>query len=237
MNNPNLTIPKFSVIVLFYNRTPELLEMTKRCVESVKKYSQDYELILVDNGSTVRHDWENHCDTYIRLKENMGCSGGWNAGLKVSRGKYKVIIGDDTEVSPNWLEGMAKCFEYPDCGVANPYVEHLPIGIGIKEDYKWFSGACFMVTQETLDKVGYFRGDLYFPTDSEDRDYWMRVYKAGLKCYKNFGVKIKHLEGQTSKAPDLGGQSRSKNAEIFKKEWGFDSDDVFCGNDNIANHL
>lgn len=237
MENPNLKTPKFSVIMLIYNRTEQLRDMAIKCMESVHANSQDYELIIVDNASTVRHDWENHCDTYVRLNKNYGCSGGWNAGLRVARGKYKVVIGDDTQVSKGWLEGMAECFKESDCGVSNPYVEHLPIGIGIKHDYKWFSGACFMVTQETLDKVGYFRGDLYYPTDSEDRDYWVRVYQSGLKCYKNFSVKIRHLEGQTSSASDLGGQSRGKNAEIFKQEWGFDSNEVFCGDKDIYDAL
>lgn len=209
--------------------------MAIRCAESVRKYSQDYELIIVDNGSTFPQVWD--CNQYIRFDKNMGISRGWNAGLLLSRGTYKVIIGDDIEVSKGWLEAMRECFENNDCGVANPYVEHLPVGFGIKEDYKWFSGACFMLTQNTIDKVGYFAEHDYFPTDSEDHDYWVRVYKSGLRCYKNFSVKIKHLEGATSSAPHLGGKSRSKNREIFRKKWGFDSVAVFCGNESIYDAL
>ena len=233
MENPNLKQPKHSVVILVYHRSPQLVEMAQRCVDSVKKNSPEgTEIIIVDNGSTERHNWEDYCDTYIRFDRNMGISRGWNMGIVVSRGKYITVLGDDTEVPEEWLDGMAKCFDNPDCGVANPHVEHLPVGVGIKHDYKWFSGACFMVTKDVLLKTGLFRDDLYFPTDSEDRDFWMRIYKAGYKCYKNFDVHVKHAEGQTTKADDLHAE-KPKTKQAFVDEWGFDSDEVFCGDRDI----
>ena len=50
-NEVDLTDDTFvSIVIIGYNR----LEKTKRCVESVIKYTADfnYELILIDNGST-----------------------------------------------------------------------------------------------------------------------------------------------------------------------------------------
>jgi len=234
--NPNLKKPKYSVIVLMYHRTRELVEMAEECISAVKNSSQDYELIIVDNGSTQRHDWTSKCNTYIRFDENMGISRGWNAGLLASRGKYKVIIGDDVIVRKGWLEAMQEAMDMPDAGVVNPHVEHLPPGIGIIENYKWFSGACFMLTQGTIDKAGYFREDLYFPCNFEDHDYWTRVMRAGLKLYVNYGMSVQHGEGQTLHAPDLSSYFQDMK-KVFMAEWGFDNQEVFCGNGSIHKAL
>ena len=229
MDNPNLNKPKFSVIMLIYHRTPELVQMARDCMATVKNSSDDYEFIIVDNGSTERYDWEKECDTYIRFDKNMGISRGWNVGLLASRGTYKVIIGDDILVRDGWLEAMREAMDMPDAGMVNPYVQHLPQGMGIVEDYKWPSGACFMITQNTIDKVGYFDQDTYFPCNFEDHDYWTRILKAGLKLYKNHSISVMHKEGQTVHSPDLSEHfSRLKIA--FVKKHGFDNQDVFCGN-------
>jgi GT2 family glycosyltransferase len=227
MQNPNLIKPKYSVIVLIYHRTPELVQMARNCIASVKNSSQDYELIIVDNGSTQRYPWENECDTYIRFNENKGISRGWNEGLRIARGRYLVILGDDVIVHKGYLEALEVCFEKPNCGVSNVYVQHLPQGMGIVEDYKWFSGACFMLKQKTIEKVGYFNEEI-FPCNTEDWDYWIRVYQNGLKLYKNFTFSIQHLEGQTVHAPDLSIHTQTLLKKLEEKI-GMNPVDIFCG--------
>lgn len=237
MINPNYPLPKYSVIILIYHRTPELVEMAKDCLSSViaSVDRENTEIILVDNGSTERWEWEKHVDTYVRLDKNMGISRGWNTGLKLARGKYKVILGDDTIVSKGFLEELEKCFNEPFCGVANVHMEHLPHGKGIVEDYKWYSGACFMLSQDTIDKVGYFNENI-FPCNTEDWEYWIRVYKAGLKLYKNHTFSVQHKEGQTVHAPDL---SKHTQGLLYKlaAEVGFDPTPVFCSDRSIYEAL
>lgn len=229
MENPNLTKPEFSVIILMFHRNEALVDMARDCVASVKNSGKDQEIIIVDNGSTSKYNWEDYCDTYIRFNKNMGISHGWNAGLKVARGKYLVIIGDDVIVHDGWLEAMKEAVEQPFAGMANPHVEHLPSGMGIVENYKWPSGACFMLKRETVDKVGYFAEHLYFPAQYEDVDYWIRIYKAGLKIYTNFGLTVQHLEGQTDSAPDIS-KHFDANRERFLKEHDLDPIPIFFGN-------
>jgi GT2 family glycosyltransferase len=226
---------KYSVIILIYHRTPELVEMGQNCLASVLNTinPKTTEVIVVDNGSTVKGDWSGA--KYIDLKENKGISAGWNAGIKASKGKYVVILGDDTIVHGDWLKELEKCFKEPRCGVANLHMEHLPHGIGIKEDYKWYSGACFMLSRETIKKVGLFDENIW-PCNWEDADYWLRVYKAGLKLYKNFTISIQHLEGATLHAKDLSAYF-IKNKEYVVKKHGFDPTGVFYGIDSIYKRL
>lgn len=228
MENPNLTKPLYSIILLIFHRTPELVEMARDCVASIKNSSDNYELIIVDNGSTEHYEWEPLCDTYVRLPTNLGISRGWNTGLKLARGKYMVLLGDDTIVREGWLQGLQEAMDMPQAGLANIYVEHLPQGIGVVENYKWFSHACVMLTQNTIFRVGYYREDLYFPCNFEDHDYITRVMRAGLKCYVNYGISIQHREGQTVHAKDLSSHFM-RLKEVFIKEHGFDNQSVFCG--------
>lgn len=237
MENPNLKEYKYSVIVLIYHRSQDLVGMTLNCLGSVFNAidRNETEIILVDNGSTVRHKWEDIVDTYIRFNENKGISRGWNAGLRLSRGKYKVILGDDVVVRPNFLQALQKAMDMPECGVANIHVEHLPADIGCKEHYRWFSGACFMLTQNTIDKVGYFDESI-FPCNTEDWDYWLRTYQAGLKLYRNFAMSIQHKEGQTVHAPDLSKEHQRLMTNLRNK-YGFDPTGVFCGEEDIYEAL
>lgn len=235
MENPNLHEYKYTVGILIYHRSQELVDMAKECLGSVLANidRSETEIIIVDNGSAVRSDvWEKNADQYIRLNQNMGISRGWNTILKLARGQYINILGDDTKVRSGWLEGLQKAMDMPDCGIANVHVEHLPPNIGVIENYKWFSHACFMLTKNTLDKVGYYREELYYPANFEDHDFLTRVYKAGLKAYVNYGVSIQHLEGATVHAKDISGEF-TRLKDVFMKEHGFDNQLVFCGNDDI----
>lgn len=239
MENPNHKKYTYTVGILIFHRTPALLEIGKKCLESVLACidRSTTELIIVDNGSTVTDPcWQSEADIYVRYEQNRGVSAGWNGILKLARGEYICILGDDTEVPSGYLEAMRECFNNDDCGVSNPYVEHLPIGMGIVKDYKWFSGACFMLSQDTVKKAGYFREDLYFPTNFEDTDYWCRVMKTGRRLYKNFSCKVKHLEGQTTQAQDLD-EAKQGTRQAFLKEWGFDPVPYFCADQSIYKAL
>lgn len=237
MENPNLKKYKYSVIMLIYHRTPELMHMALNCLTSVKNHSnpEETEYIVVDNGSPVRAKWSDMCDTYVRFNENKGISRGWNAGLKMARGEYYVIIGDDILVRDGWLESMEEGMKMPNAGVVNPHVEHLPPGQGLVENYKWPSGACFMLNKNTIDKAGYFDEEI-FPCNTEDYCYWVEVYKAGLKMYRNYSMTVRHKEGQTVHAPDLS-EHTPRLLKRMEEKYGFDPIPVFCGNRSIYEAL
>lgn len=237
MSNPNEIQYKYSVIILIYHRTQEMVDMGMECLASVINSCNrdETEIILVDNGSTVRNDWSQNVDTYIRFSENKGISRGWNAGLRNARGKYINILGDDTKVRTGWLEALQEGVDMPDAGVSNIHVQNLPVGMGIIENYKWFSGACFMLTPKTIEKVGYF-DEKIFPCNTEDWDYWIRVYQAGLKLYVNYRMSVFHREGATVHAPDLGVHNGRLLRQLAKKA-GFDPLPVFCGDKSLQEAL
>lgn len=209
-----------------FHRSKDQSDTGKDCYASVIRHSQDYEYIIIDNGSTEDTSYFK-ADVNVRFKENTGIAHAWNTGIKLASAPYIVIINDDLLVKNDWLPKLKQAVDMPLGGVSNLHVEHLPHGSGIIENYKWFSGSCFMLNKKTVQKVGYF-DEQYFPCNFEDHDYWTRVMKAGLKLYVNYSTTIQHKEGKTVHDKDLSSHFM-KNKELFYNKWGFNSQDVFCG--------
>lgn len=91
-------MPLLSIIVPIYNVEKYLT----KCIESVLSQSlNDYELILVDDGSPDNCgcicDQYSGLDSRIRVihKKNGGLSDARNAGLKIAKGKYIIFLDSD----------------------------------------------------------------------------------------------------------------------------------------------
>ncbi len=102
-----MKMPLISVIVPVYNVEKYFSE----CLESIKKQTfRDFELILVDDGSTDSSG--TLCDSFaaeheyakVLHQENMGLSEARNQGVKISSGDYVTFIDSDDLVVPNYLE-------------------------------------------------------------------------------------------------------------------------------------
>ena len=96
---PSLTkpvkTPNLSVVVLAWNK----LELTRRCVDSIRSgTSGDYELIVVDNGSTDggAEYATAAADKAVINSENLGFAAGNNSGLAVATGTYVAFVNNDT---------------------------------------------------------------------------------------------------------------------------------------------
>lgn len=112
--------PLFSVIVPIYNTEPYL----RKCVDSILGQTyRDFELILVDNGSTDGCPMV--CDGYARQdgrvrvvhKAHGALTSSRNAGLAVARGAYASYVDSDDWVESTYMETMARCaeeFSQPD---------------------------------------------------------------------------------------------------------------------------
>jgi GT2 family glycosyltransferase len=94
------------------------------CLESLHGQEfDDYETILVDNGSTdesVAFVEKNFPQVAIvRLEENRGFSAAVNAGISASRAPYVCLLNNDTEVDRRWLSTLVNALAAdPESGSA-----------------------------------------------------------------------------------------------------------------------
>lgn len=107
-------LPKISIIVPVYNTE---LYLTK-CLNSILNQSvTDFELILIDDGSTdqsgyICDDFAKH-DKRIKVihKKNDGQGMARNVGLDVCRGLYITFVDSDDYININYLELLLKNIE------------------------------------------------------------------------------------------------------------------------------
>ena len=107
--------PLFSVIIPVYN----VAGYIENTISSILKQTYtDYELILVDDGSTDGS--EKICDTfklqypeYIQVihKNNRGVSSARNIGIEKARGEYILFVDGDDVIKSNTLELLKKIID------------------------------------------------------------------------------------------------------------------------------
>lgn len=99
--------PFFSVVVPIYNRAA----LVGRAIRSILAQSfQDFEIILVDDGSTdnLHSALKFIEDSRIRLvcQPNRGASAARNHGIDLARGKFVAFLDSDDTFLPHHLEAM-----------------------------------------------------------------------------------------------------------------------------------
>ena len=124
----SLVAKKYESEVTVWIQGYNKLEKTKRCVESVLKYTTDvdYELLLVDNGSTDgTFEYFKSIDhpkkTIVRINENIGTMYVYNVVQPNMISRYLVMLANDIIVTKNWLSNMLKVMKSDDkIGMVNP---------------------------------------------------------------------------------------------------------------------
>jgi len=113
--------PPASVIVVTYNN----LEYTRLCLESLfaKTAYPNYELIVVDNGSTdgtkeyLSELGRSRLDVKIILNDrNLGFSGANNLGIRAAKGDFLVFLNNDTVLTRGLIGGLVRYLKNPKSG-------------------------------------------------------------------------------------------------------------------------
>ncbi len=115
-----------SVVSITYNGLDDTLRMIRSLKEVV--HSVSYEIIVVDNASR-----ENEAEavkvlfddvTVIRSERNLGFSGGNNLGIARARGRYVLLLNNDTYLEQDGLGAMAAMMDAdPEIGAVSPKIK------------------------------------------------------------------------------------------------------------------
>lgn len=101
---------KVTIIIPNYNG----LKFMEPCFKALRAQSdQNFELLVVDNGSTDGSvKWlEDHQIPSIFLEENTGFSGAVNIGIRESVTPYVILLNNDTVPQPDYVKEMVKAIE------------------------------------------------------------------------------------------------------------------------------
>ncbi len=189
---------KLSVIVPIYNVAPYLC----KCVDSLLMQDiQDYEIILVNDGSTDNscEIAQRYADTYTNIKlisqENKGLSVARNVGIKQANGKYILFVDSDDYLQPNTLGALLEQAERDDLDVLrfryqnvretgeafapykdmtnyNDYSADVTDGLTFLNERMWVQCyACQFIVKTEIAKQELFTPSIYF----EDTDWTPRM--------------------------------------------------------------
>jgi len=175
------------VLILTHN----CLELTKRCVASVRNQDIPTRIMIVDNGSTDGTvDWlaekEQAEIWFIGNVDNAGVSKGWNQGMRnlffFLEIDHVLVIGNDT-VLPIWFYSQLLSYQYPFVtGIAVDRMEQIAEPPKHKSADAHPDFSAFLIRREAWEKIGFFdeRMSLY----ASDCDYHIRAHRAGVKMMK-----------------------------------------------------
>ena len=211
MNMNNLNI-----MLLTYDNLPA----TKKCVENIYKFTKNFNLIIVDNGSKddtiifLRELEKKYKNIVIEFnKENKGIIKGRNQGIDIANKRLKnynflCFLDNDQICLENWQESYFELFEegcdlvsceawlsrsndfYPCKRVKNK-----------GEKFNYLGGGSLMCRKNVIKNIGGF-DERYLIVYFEDVDFCFRAFQAGYNIKWNHNPVIYHqkhnlrLEGE-----------------------------------------
>ena len=246
---PSSDSPLVSVVIPVYGK----LDYTLACLRSLLRHlpQAPFEVIVVDDASP--DDSASSLAQIVGLRllrneRNLGFVGSCNAGAAAARGEYLLFLNNDTQVTPNWLDGLLTCFaERKDCGIAGSRLVY-PDGrlqeagglvfadgscwnVGrfeqrdasawrYRRQVDYVSGASLMIRRDTFQRVGGF-DTRYTPAYYEDTDLAFAVRQIGLAAYYEPASTVIHCEGISAGTDLQSGMKRHQviNQAGFAEKW------------------
>ena len=216
--------PDVSVVIPVHGQ----LAWTLNCLDALLAHecAATVEVIVVDDASP---DATAHTLAPLvrvqRMPRNAGFIAACNAGAELARGRYVVLLNNDTRVLPGWLDALLESFTlFPRAGLVGSKLLY-PDGTlqeagailwrdgsawnyGRNDDpnrpqysharrVDYVSGASIAVPRELWRTLGGL-DPFYAPAYSEDADLAMRVRAAGHEVWLQPQSRVIHYEGRTS---------------------------------------
>lgn len=103
----------FSLVIPIYNEEKLIDELLKRTISSVESFASDYEIIIVDDGSSdksldILMQWQktNNRIVVLSLSKNFGHQAAFTAGLEYAGGEIVAMMDGDLQDPPELLVDM-----------------------------------------------------------------------------------------------------------------------------------
>ncbi len=241
-------LPSCSIVIPVRNRAI----FTKACLLAIEKSIRadrlPYEVIVVDNASTddtpvLLTAWS-HSRTNghtLRLAENYGFARACNEGARMARGRYILLLNNDTLPTPGWLEKMMElAVSDAQVGIVgskllfpNGRIQHVGVAFDeaknpghiyrgfpldirpakLSREYQAVTAACLLIEQNLYWSVGGL--EEAYENSYEDVDLCLKVRARGYRILLCGNSTVYHFESVSDdrRAHDL------RNRALLKNRW------------------
>ncbi len=209
--------PLVDIVIPHHGVDHSLVELCRRCLWTIWKHSERsaYRVILVDNASplgSIAQLLHNLPHLLIRNTENVGFVKATNQGIQASTAPYVVLMNNDTEAVPRWLDKLRAGFVHDKVAAVGPLTTTPHSWQGAwrpkKENpylitrhtkrHTMLAFFCVMIRREALDDVGLLDED--FGVGFGDDDAWChKARQAGWDLALQQELRIPHAHRSTFK--------------------------------------
>ena len=200
--------------------------MTDECIDAIYKAgTQNYELLLIDNGSIPGYVADHINATLIRNEINLGFPKAINQGVKAAKGDIVVLLNNDVIVTSGWTEKLIRALgPYSIVGPMTNYcagLQRVTIPCyqneqelneqatkwedeyaGEIQEVNWVIGFCMAFKKSLWDEVGPFDESLW-PCSGEELIFCMDARKKGHRIGIVKDCYVHHYGSQTFKTMDV----------------------------------
>ncbi|HTH99302.1 MAG TPA: glycosyltransferase [Acidisoma sp.] len=218
--------PDVSIVIPIYGQ----LAYTLNCLESLFRQDSQYsaELIVIDDCSPdVSGSYlPEVADIRYHLQpKNGGFIRSCNTGGAMARGRFVLMLNNDTRVVPGWLDGLLDSFSlFPKAGLVGSKLFYADGSLQEAGGIIWRNGNCWNYGRNDdpnrpeyshARQVDYISGcsivlptslwhalggfdPLFTPAYCEDADLCLRIAALGYEVWMQPQSRIVHYEGKTS---------------------------------------
>jgi GT2 family glycosyltransferase len=221
-------------------------EWVERSLAALVEHTDvDFELVVVDNGSTdgtldVLRALEGA--TVLEAGRNLGFGVANNLAALHARGELLCLLNSDAIVPARWTR-LSDTFADPSVGAVVPvYVAPdgrvqeagaavhddalvVPFGVGdvpaweFPRDVQYGSAACLVIPRRLFTELGGFDA-AFSPAYFEDTDLAFRIWSSGRRVVLDPSVRVEHAQGASSRSLDEAVARRERNRGKFRDRWG-----------------
>jgi GT2 family glycosyltransferase len=244
---PTSDHPTVSIIIPVFNNW----HFTYKCLRSVYEHTHgSYEIIVVDNHSTDITPKLLAAMQNIRVitnETNEVFVNACNQAARSANGNYLLLLNNDTEVTPGWLEALLAPFSDSRTGIVGAKLVYpngtlqeaggiiwrdgtgCNFGHGDDPDLPQYSyrravdycsGACLMLSRALWEEVGGF-DQRYAPAYYEDTDLCFAVRALHYKVVYQPAARVIHYGGASAGKETTSGYKRYQeiNRHKFVEKW------------------